>query len=131
MVSLNCASPQRRKAAIHFWGSYGTAAKLAEKIAEGCKSVPQALKRNAFGTAQRHERKGCGKSVSERGIPPRGWKPLLISRRLRHEWNSCPSQTDANRSFSANCELVSIPKSLRIIILCANFTAMPLKSNSN
>jgi hypothetical protein len=28
-----------------------------------------------------------------------GWKPLLISRQLRHEWNSCPSQTGAKRSF--------------------------------
>jgi len=28
-----------------------------------------------------------------------GWKPLLIVRQLRHEWNSCPSQNRREAKF--------------------------------
>jgi hypothetical protein len=46
-----------------------------------------------FSTTQQNERK----SLRTRGVflsrhSPSDWKPLVILRRLRHEWNSCPSQ---------------------------------------
>jgi len=34
---------------------------------------------------------GRGKNVFYAQHSPSGWKPLLVVRQLRHEWNSCPS----------------------------------------
>jgi hypothetical protein len=43
--------------------------------------------------------RGCGKSHLRGEISLSGWKPLLILGRLRHEWNSCPSQNRLELKF--------------------------------
>jgi len=42
---------------------------------------------------------GCGKSVFPVQHSPSGWKPRLISRQLRHEWNSCLPKTGVKSEF--------------------------------
>ncbi len=37
--------------------------------------------------------------VSSYGSRPSGWKPRLMGRQLRHEWNSCPFEDRGEMEF--------------------------------
>ena len=51
---------------------------------------------------------GCRRSRVAGRQSPSGWKPLMIWRDLRHEWNSCPSQNRLGSQFFRKVKSPSI-----------------------